>query len=428
MNSANPTHSAASAFDSANPHALATILEASETRRIIAATDIFDLSGIKLWAANKPVSAELQRRLLDRRLRAPLESCLVAEDGVTTVTLVDALLAHVEGDPALAPLVRPHAARLAKEATALPLHPVAQLLLTAAQTARRETFDHAIAAMALAGALAAGNGGDTPEIRLAMLAGLLHDLGEMYIDPRHGEAEADRDLDFASYQQLVVHPHVGQLLVAQLTNYPSALARAVAEHHERLDGSGYPHALTGEQLSPLGRLLAVTEATLAALRGRGETLLRASIALRAVPGEFDLGWVGKISRAAAALPPQPAAMEHADIQARLDALGQVLGTAQAGVAAQFARSELPSHKEALALAAFLLGRLRAGWNESGMWNPRALVGADAAEVEAVEDELYFRLRGIQRATLLRAGRLPEQEAAALEALCDTLAMGATVEA
>ena len=41
-----------------------------------------------------------------------------------------------------------------------------------------------------------------------MLAGLPHDLGEMYIDPRHGEAEADRDLDFASYQQLVVHPHV----------------------------------------------------------------------------------------------------------------------------------------------------------------------------------------------------------------------------
>ena len=44
----------------------------------------------------------------------------------------------------------------------------------------------------------------------AMLGGLLHDLGEMYIDPRYGEADADRSLDFVSYQQLVVHPHVGQ--------------------------------------------------------------------------------------------------------------------------------------------------------------------------------------------------------------------------
>ncbi|MBC7662797.1 MAG: hypothetical protein H7276_03220, partial [Caulobacter sp.] len=76
-------------FRSANPHALAAILEASETKRIIAATDIFDISGIKLWASNQPVSAALQRRLLDRQLRQPLESCLVAQDGVTSITLLD---------------------------------------------------------------------------------------------------------------------------------------------------------------------------------------------------------------------------------------------------------------------------------------------------------------------------------------------------
>jgi HD-GYP domain-containing protein (c-di-GMP phosphodiesterase class II) len=67
-------------------------------------------------------------------------------------------------------------------------------------------------------------------------------------------------LDFVSYQQLVVHPHVGQLLLSQLTNYPARRWRApMAEHHERLDGSGYPHALQARRVSPLGRLLAVTE-------------------------------------------------------------------------------------------------------------------------------------------------------------------------
>jgi len=416
----------ASPFRIANPHALATILEASETRRIIAATDIFDVSGFKLWAANRPVSAELQRKLLDRQLRAPLESCLLAEDGVSTSTLADEVLALADGDAALAPLLVPHAPRLAREAAQLPLHPVAQLLLTASQTARRETFGHAMRAMALAGALAAAAGGDTPEIRLAMLCGLLHDLGEMYIDPRFGEAEADRELDFTSYQQLVVHPHVGYLLVAQLTSYPKAVAQAVAEHHERLDGSGYPHALAGERMSPLGRMLAVVEAALAATRGRFENLMHASVALRAVPGEFDLGWVGRISRAAGTLGPQTATMEHRDIEARLAALADVLRMAEDCVAAQLAGAELPAHRSALELASFLLARLRAGWNESGMWNPQALAGGDAAEVEAMEDELYFRLRGIQRATLLRAGSLPAGEARALGTLCDSLAMGAAL--
>ena len=412
-----------SAFGTANPHALATILEASETRRIIAATDIFDVSGIKLWASHQPVSAALQRKLLDRQLRQPLESCLIAEDGVTPVMLVQALQALVESASPLAPIVRPHAARLAREAGQLPLHPVAQLLLTAGQTARPESFDHAVAAMALAGALMAGHGGQTPEIRLAMLCGLLHDLGEMYIAPQHGEAEADRDLDFVSYQQLVVHPHVGHLLIAQLTNYPGALARAVAEHHERLDGSGYPHALAGDAMSPLGRLLAVTESALGALRGSFQHLLHASVALRAVPGEFDLEWVGTLSRAASAQPPLQAVMEPADIEARLAALGGVLQAAEGAVSGMARQATLPALKEALALAQFLLARLRTGWNESGMWNPRALAAPDAAEVEAVEDELYFRLRGIQRATLMRAWQLPPEEAAALTRLCDSLAMG-----
>ncbi len=410
-------------FRTANPHALATILEASETKSIIAATDIFDISGTKLWAANQPVSASLQRKLLDRQLREPLESCLIAEDGVTPATLVQSLHALVQSESPLAPMLRPHAARLAREAGQLPLHPVAQLLLTAAQTARSQTFDHAVAAMALNGALMAGNGGDTPEIRLAMLCGLLHDLGEMYIDPRYGEAEADRDLDFISYQQLVVHPHVGYLLVAQLTNYPGVVSRAIAEHHERLDGSGYPHALQGDKMSPLGRLLSVTEASLNAVRGPYDHLLHASVALRAVPGEFDLNWVGKISQAACAQPPQKAVMESADIQARLGALSDVLTAAESNVSQLAARAELPALKSALDLSGFLLGRLRAGWNESGMWNPRAMASPDAAEVEAMEDEIYFRLRGVQRATLLIAGQLPPPEAAALGALCDSLAMG-----
>jgi hypothetical protein len=410
-------------FHRANPHALEAILQASETRRIISATDIFDISGIKLWASNQPVSAALQRKLLDRQLREPLESCLVAQDGVTSLTVLESLNDLLQGDSPLAPLLRPHAARLAREAAFLPLHPVVQLLLTAAETSRPQAYVHAVTAMALNGALMAASGADVASIRLAMLCGLTHDLGEMYIASTHGEADADRALDFASYQQLVVHPHVGSLLVAQLTNYPATMARALAEHHERLDGSGYPHALEADRLSPLGRLLAVTEATLSAVRSPHDTLLRASVALRAVPGEFDGHWIGRITQAANAQPAQDSVMAPAEVQARLDALGQLLSAAETHVAAVAGRSKLLAMKKAMELAQFLVGRLRAGWNESGLWSPDGMAAADAAEVEALENELYFRLRGVQRATLLAAGKLPPEEAAVLNEVCESLAMG-----
>lgn len=416
-----------SAFGTVNPHALATILEASETRRIISATDIYDISGTKLWASNQPVSAALQRKLLDRELREPLETSLVAEDGVSPATLSDAARALVAKMPPLAILVGESREYLLGLVSQLTLHPVAQLLLTAAQTARPERFEHAVAAMVLNGALMASDAGDDKAVRMAMLCGLLHDLGEMYIGPDHGEAEADRDLDFESYQQLVVHPHVGYLLVSQLTNYPPEVARAIAEHHEKLDGSGYPNALQAADISRWGRMLAVTEAALQALRSPYSHLLHASVALRAVPGEFDLHWVGKITAAASAQPPQAAVLERKEVEQRLAALDAVLNDAEEGVRVKAASADLPAHQGALTLAASLLQRLRTGWNESGLWNPESLATADAAEVEALEDELYFRLRGIKRAVLLRGGHLPEPYAGQLLELCDSFAMGAGLQ-
>ena len=407
-------------FTSANPHALAIIMEASETRSIIASRDIFDIAGTKLWASQQPVSAALQRKLLDRQLRNPLETCLMAENGASPPMLAKAVQALMDRQGPAATLIRPHAPRLTMEAAHLPLHPVVQLLLTSAHDARRETFEHAVQAMAISGTLMLDHGGTVAEVRLAMLGGLLHDLGEMYIDPKHGEADADRSMDFTSYQQLVVHPHVGQVLISQLTNYPAALARAVGEHHERMDGSGYPHALGRETISPLGRLLAVAETTCAVLRGEKPYLARCSVALRAVPGEFDLTWVRRISEAARGEPALHTQMNTQEVQSRLNYLDAALQVASRSTDELAGQAESPKLRDALVLTQHLLGRLRTGWYASGLWSVEAISDQDAAEVESVEDELCFRLRSIERATRLRAGELPLKDAARLDRLCEDL--------
>ena len=411
--------SSSSSFSTANQHALATILAASQTRSIIASRDIFDISGIKLWARDQPVSSALQRKLLDRQLRNPLESCLLAEDGVTAHTLVRAAEEQLERDTPLATLLAPHAVRLLKETSHLPLHSVPQLLLTAAQASRPDAFEHAVQAMLLAGAMMDVHGGGVAELRLALLGGLLHDLGELYIDPRYGEGDLAQALDVTGYQQLVVHPHIGHLLIAQLTNYPGALARGIAEHHERLDGSGYPHLLKRDEVSPLGRLLAVAEAALGSLRG-APSLARASVALRVVPGEFDLHWLAAIEASTRAELPSRASVSIAEVQGRLERLDAAMQQAERQVQELLAQAESPPLKNALLLSSHLLGRLRLGWNASGLWSAEAVCVHDAAEVEAIEDELFFRLRAIERAALLRAGELSPGDGARLGRLCEAL--------
>jgi hypothetical protein len=408
-------------FSYANPHALSLILDASETRSIIASRDIFDISGTKLWARDKPVSRELQRKLMDRQLRHPLETCLYAENGITSRSLVQAMEQLLERDSPIAVLLRPYDDALVHSAMHIPLHPVAQLLLTAGQASKPETFEHAVQAMALAGALMLSHGGDTRALRQAMLCGLVHDLGEMYIDPLHGEADADRTLDAQGYRHLVVHPHVGRLLVEQLTNYPSEVARAVGEHHERLDGSGYPNRLQREQVSPLGRLLAVTDATLAALRGEHRHLTRASVSLRVVPGEFDLRWAGLVSEAARLQPPLQAAIEPDALRQRLARLDEALQAMEDKAGVLVLAADTPALRGAIELAQYLLQRLRTGFNASGLWGLGSLPAPEAAEVEAVEAELQFRLHAIQRAARLYAGQgLTQDDDQRLRLLCEGL--------
>jgi hypothetical protein len=255
-----------------------------------------------------------------------------------------------------------------------------------------------------------------------MLAGLLHDLGEMYIAPEYGEADAERMLDVQSYQHLVVHPHVGRLLIEQLTNYPVEVARAIGEHHERLDGTGYPHCLQRDQVSPLGRLTAMTDNALAVLAGERAHLSRASVALRVVPGEFDLGWMGAFSRAASEQPALPASLTIEAIRERLAHLDSGLQRAQFSVSTLMLAAETPALKDALGLAQHLLQRLRTGWNASGLWSADAVQAQDAAEVEAVEDELRYRMRGIARAAQLRAGTLPAADGERLKSFCESLAV------
>jgi HD-GYP domain-containing protein (c-di-GMP phosphodiesterase class II) len=66
-------------------------------------------------------------------------------------------------------------------------------------------------------------------------------------------------LDDAGRRTVEGHAHRGAELAAALLPDGDWLAAAVAGHHERLDGSGYPDGLRDAQLAPLTRLLAVCD-------------------------------------------------------------------------------------------------------------------------------------------------------------------------
>jgi putative nucleotidyltransferase with HDIG domain len=118
------------------------------------------------------------------------------------------------------------------------------------------TADHsaAVAMYCRDMALAAGMGeNEAEEIHLA---GLLHDLGK--VGTPDAILRKDSTLDEDEWGYIRQHPEKGAEILSHLAAYQN-VADIVRYHHERLDGSGYPHGLTSESIPQGSKMLAVAD-------------------------------------------------------------------------------------------------------------------------------------------------------------------------
>jgi hypothetical protein len=90
-----------------------------------------------------------------------------------------------------------------------------------------------------------------------VLAALVMDVGMLRV-PAAVLATAG-PLDAADRRAIDVHPRIGAEIVRTYLPEAAIVAEAIAAHHERPDGTGYPNGLRGEVVPPLGRLLAVAD-------------------------------------------------------------------------------------------------------------------------------------------------------------------------
>lgn len=105
--------------------------------------------------------------------------------------------------------------------------------------------------------LAEKAGLDRTGVALAAIGGFLHDLGKVAI-PDAILNKPGRLTD-AEYQVIQTHPGIGREVLSQHPLAALALD-AVAYHHERPDGGGYPERLVGEEIPQVARMVAIADA------------------------------------------------------------------------------------------------------------------------------------------------------------------------
>jgi HD-GYP domain-containing protein (c-di-GMP phosphodiesterase class II) len=85
------------------------------------------------------------------------------------------------------------------------------------------------------------------------MGGLLHDVGKLSVPLEI--LNKPGALTDEEYDEIKRHPAAGRALLEELGGFPRAVRRMVSDHHERLDGKGYPRGLTGADLDLQTRVL-----------------------------------------------------------------------------------------------------------------------------------------------------------------------------
>lgn len=86
------------------------------------------------------------------------------------------------------------------------------------------------------------------------LGALLHDLGKLFID--QNILKAQRKLTDDEFREIRKHPLKGLEYISE-DRFPAAVSEAIGEHHEKIDGSGYPFGLT--DVSYVGQIVGLVD-------------------------------------------------------------------------------------------------------------------------------------------------------------------------
>jgi putative nucleotidyltransferase with HDIG domain len=115
---------------------------------------------------------------------------------------------------------------------------------------------HCAAVARFARDIAAHAGMTERDQELAHTAGLLHDIGRFALSDRVMERGVVLTED--DWTAIRRHPELGADLLRDIGVY-GPLSEIIVAHHERPDGKGYPHRLTGEEIPEIAKIIAVAE-------------------------------------------------------------------------------------------------------------------------------------------------------------------------
>lgn len=136
-------------------------------------------------------------------------------------------------------------------------NPGALISLSRLKNADTYTFQHSVSSCALLVSFCHALGMDRATVEEAGLGGLLHDVGKMKVPSeilnKPGKLTDDE------FTVMKSHASMSMELLTGVPGVSDMVIQIAGEHHEKIGGGGYPRGLVGEQISQIGRMMAIVD-------------------------------------------------------------------------------------------------------------------------------------------------------------------------
>ena len=387
-----------------------------ESVDIVTDSDVYSATGMKLVSAGARINKRTFGQLIRHKLSASLDDRVSMSDIITAQTLVQVASDSLAKNPLLASAVSmlPETIKPQAMLQRVILTPLFSKKLTVMYHQQRACFDHCIEVAVFALVLGWHCNLNEEQLIAVVTAGVFHDLGELYL--KIPDRQSDERLTPALERQIYSHPVIAYTFLKECAEYHPLISNAVLEHHERIDGSGYPNALRGDEISPLGRILAVAELVMSMIRsGKSDRVLPV---IRTNLNKYDVHVTQKLHLIYHHIYPRaptPEAPANKDRLLKDFRLGIKIMSNWRVLIGDPVEIALKTNHKPLKILANRIWEMRQSFIDAGIQpqNPGAIlqeIGDDAAlraDFEALMDETFYQLRTAIR-ELHRNSRLINQ--------------------
>lgn len=231
------------------------LAKVNEVQDVVATDDIYNAQGQVLVKRGARINPQMVERITRFKLLKPLEHSVVIENELNSKLLNECFSVYIGSNESTAALMKQFtdSEELQKYCEYFCQFPLLRQKLTVLSLSLPSVFEQAMFCAWMGVILAKQMPAGQIDPREFFVAALCHDIGMVHIN---GEIlNKSHALSLEEWRQIQSHPIIGFNIVKETSGINAVTAKAILEHHENLDGTGYPRGKLGAMLGREGQLL-----------------------------------------------------------------------------------------------------------------------------------------------------------------------------